>query len=146
MRGRPRAGVPGPDGGGVLRRRRHPHDDRRRRRRAVERRHVDDPRNSRQAWARARVSEQDKGGGAAAVERHRKRGKLTARERIERLLDPTLQALRPLSRGPLVAVLGVRLFSLKRGWSLPVYEYDEEAAAAYREAALRHHGAYARTD
>ena len=31
----------------------------------------------------------------------------------------------------LVAVLGVRLFSLKRGWSLPVYEYDEEAAASY---------------
>ena len=31
----------------------------------------------------------------------------------------------------LTAVLGVRLLSLKRGWSLPVYEYDEEAAAAY---------------
>lgn len=31
----------------------------------------------------------------------------------------------------LAAVLGVRLLSLKRGWSLPVYEYDEEAAAAY---------------
>ena len=31
----------------------------------------------------------------------------------------------------LATVLGVRLLSLKRGWSLPVYEYDEEAAAAY---------------
>ncbi|MGH3132732.1 MAG: carboxyl transferase domain-containing protein, partial [Gaiellaceae bacterium] len=28
------------------------------------------------------------GGGAKAVERHRSRGKLTARERIDRLLDP----------------------------------------------------------
>ncbi len=39
------------------------------------------------------------GGGAAAVERHRSRGKLTARERIERLIDPAtpLLELNPLA-------------------------------------------------
>jgi len=37
---------------------------------------------------RARLARAYEGGGAAAVDRHRKRGKLTARDRIERLLDP----------------------------------------------------------
>jgi len=37
---------------------------------------------------RSRESVAREGGGAKAVERHRSRGKLTARERIERLLDP----------------------------------------------------------
>jgi len=37
---------------------------------------------------RAHLSRARAGGGAAALERHRKRGKLTARERIDRLIDP----------------------------------------------------------
>jgi acetyl-CoA carboxylase carboxyltransferase component len=37
---------------------------------------------------RARLERVREGGGSAAVERHRKRGKLTARERIDRLIDP----------------------------------------------------------
>jgi len=40
------------------------------------------------ARLRARLDEVKKGGPAAAVEKHRSRGKLTARERIARLLDP----------------------------------------------------------
>ena len=40
------------------------------------------------AKLRARLDEVKKGGSAAAVEKHRSRGKLTARERIARLLDP----------------------------------------------------------
>jgi acetyl-CoA carboxylase carboxyltransferase component len=40
------------------------------------------------AELRARTAEVAKGGGEAAVERHRSRGKLTARERIDRLVDP----------------------------------------------------------
>jgi acetyl-CoA carboxylase carboxyltransferase component len=37
---------------------------------------------------RARLARVREGGGSAAVARHRKRGKLTARERIDRLVDP----------------------------------------------------------
>jgi acetyl-CoA carboxylase carboxyltransferase component len=37
---------------------------------------------------RARLARAHEGGGAAAVARHRKRGKLTARDRIDRLVDP----------------------------------------------------------
>src|SRR5438034_1243850 len=37
---------------------------------------------------RERTAEVARGGGAAAMERHRSRGKLPARERIDRLLDP----------------------------------------------------------
>ena len=37
---------------------------------------------------RAQLLRVREGGGAAATERHRKRGKLTARERIDRLIDP----------------------------------------------------------
>lgn len=37
---------------------------------------------------RARLAQARAGGGPAAVERHRSRGKLTARERIDRLVDP----------------------------------------------------------
>ena len=40
------------------------------------------------AKLRSRLDEVKKGGSAAAVEKHRSRGKLTARERIARLLDP----------------------------------------------------------
>ena len=40
------------------------------------------------AELRERTAEVANGGGAAAVERHRGRGKLTARERIDRLVDP----------------------------------------------------------
>jgi acetyl-CoA carboxylase carboxyltransferase component len=40
------------------------------------------------AELRERTSQVARGGGDAALERHRSRGKLTARERIERLLDP----------------------------------------------------------
>src|SRR3989449_3426337 len=40
------------------------------------------------AELRARTAEVARGGGDKAVERHRSRGKLTARERIDRLLDP----------------------------------------------------------
>src|SRR5581483_5337846 len=40
------------------------------------------------AELRARLEQVRQGGGPAAVERHRRRGKLLARERIERLLDP----------------------------------------------------------
>ena len=37
---------------------------------------------------RDRTSQVARGGGARAVERHRSRGKLTARERVDRLVDP----------------------------------------------------------
>src|SRR6266404_1559247 len=37
---------------------------------------------------RERTAEVARGGGEAAVERHRSRGKMTARERIDRLVDP----------------------------------------------------------
>jgi acetyl-CoA carboxylase carboxyltransferase component len=37
---------------------------------------------------RERTAEAARGGGGRALERHRSRGKLTARERIDRLLDP----------------------------------------------------------
>src|SRR5262245_65571412 len=37
---------------------------------------------------RERTAQVERGGGEKAVERHRARGKLTARERIDRLLDP----------------------------------------------------------
>ena len=37
---------------------------------------------------RERTGQVARGGGEAAVERHRSRGKLTARERIDRLVDP----------------------------------------------------------
>ena len=40
------------------------------------------------AELRAHLARVREGGGGAATERHRKRGKLTARERIDRLLDP----------------------------------------------------------
>jgi acetyl-CoA carboxylase carboxyltransferase component len=40
------------------------------------------------AELRARTAEAARGGGERAVERHRSRGKLTARERIDRLVDP----------------------------------------------------------
>jgi acetyl-CoA carboxylase carboxyltransferase component len=40
------------------------------------------------AELRERTGEVARGGGARAVERHRSRGKLTARERIDRLVDP----------------------------------------------------------
>src|SRR5213595_3190424 len=40
------------------------------------------------AELRERTAEIARGGGAAATERHRSRGKLTARERIDRLVDP----------------------------------------------------------
>jgi acetyl-CoA carboxylase carboxyltransferase component len=40
------------------------------------------------AELRARTAEVARGGGERAVERHRSRGKLTARERIDRLVDP----------------------------------------------------------
>jgi acetyl-CoA carboxylase carboxyltransferase component len=40
------------------------------------------------AELRERTAQAARGGGERAVERHRSRGKLTARERIERLLDP----------------------------------------------------------
>ncbi len=40
------------------------------------------------AELRARLEQVRQGGGPAAIERHRRRGKLLARERIERLLDP----------------------------------------------------------
>jgi acetyl-CoA carboxylase carboxyltransferase component len=40
------------------------------------------------AELRARTAEVARGGGEAAVERHRARGKLLARERVDRLLDP----------------------------------------------------------
>jgi 3-methylcrotonyl-CoA carboxylase beta subunit len=40
------------------------------------------------AGLRRRVERAAAGGGGAAVERHRKRGKLLARERVERLIDP----------------------------------------------------------
>jgi acetyl-CoA carboxylase carboxyltransferase component len=40
------------------------------------------------AELRERTAEVARGGGAAATERHRSRGKLTARERIDRLVDP----------------------------------------------------------
>ena len=41
------------------------------------------------AELRERTALVAQGGGEKAVERHRSRGKLTARERIDRLLDPT---------------------------------------------------------
>ena len=37
---------------------------------------------------RERTAQVARGGGDSAVERHRGRGKLTARERIDRLVDP----------------------------------------------------------
>ena len=37
---------------------------------------------------RARTAEVARGGGERAIERHRSRGKLLARERIDRLVDP----------------------------------------------------------
>src|SRR5881409_1839897 len=40
------------------------------------------------AELRARTAEVARGGGEHAIERHRSRGKLTARERIDRLVDP----------------------------------------------------------
>jgi acetyl-CoA carboxylase carboxyltransferase component len=40
------------------------------------------------AQLRERTAEVARGGGEAAVERHRSRGKLTARERVDRLVDP----------------------------------------------------------
>src|SRR5256714_3137579 len=40
------------------------------------------------AELRERTGQVARGGGQAAVERHRSRGKLTARERIDRLVDP----------------------------------------------------------
>src|SRR5918911_120701 len=40
------------------------------------------------AELRERTAQVAQGGGAKAVERHRSRGKLTARERIDRLVDP----------------------------------------------------------
>ena len=40
------------------------------------------------AELRERSTHVARGGGEAAVERHRARGKLTARERIDRLVDP----------------------------------------------------------
>src|SRR5581483_5472733 len=40
------------------------------------------------AELRERTTQVARGGGDAAVERHRSRGKMTARERIDRLLDP----------------------------------------------------------
>ena len=40
------------------------------------------------AELRERTAEVSRGGGEKAVERHRSRGKLTARERIDRLVDP----------------------------------------------------------
>src|SRR5260221_4176689 len=40
------------------------------------------------AEVRERTAEVARGGGEQAVERHRSRGKLTARERIDRLVDP----------------------------------------------------------
>src|SRR5262245_202870 len=40
------------------------------------------------AELRARTAQTARGGGERAVERHRSRGKLTARERIDRLVDP----------------------------------------------------------
>src|SRR3989449_5786158 len=40
------------------------------------------------AELRARTAEVARGGGEHSVERHRSRGKLTARERIDRLVDP----------------------------------------------------------
>ena len=42
------------------------------------------------AELRERTAEVARGGGEAAVERHRSRGKLPARERIDRLVDPGL--------------------------------------------------------
>ena len=44
------------------------------------------------AELRERTAAVAKGGGAEAVERHRGRGKLTARERIDRLVDPAMSA------------------------------------------------------
>ena len=40
------------------------------------------------AELRERTAEVARGGGAKALEKHRSRGKLTARERVDRLLDP----------------------------------------------------------
>ena len=40
------------------------------------------------AELRERTAQVARGGGEKALERHRSRGKLTARERIDRLLDP----------------------------------------------------------
>src|SRR3954464_6088937 len=40
------------------------------------------------AELRERTEQGARGGGEKAVERHRSRGKLTARERIDRLIDP----------------------------------------------------------
>src|SRR5499427_9611902 len=40
------------------------------------------------AELRGRTTEVARGGGERSVERHRSRGKLTARERIDRLVDP----------------------------------------------------------
>src|SRR6059058_2118047 len=40
------------------------------------------------AELRERTAQVARGGGERAVERHRSRGKLTARERIDRLVDP----------------------------------------------------------
>src|SRR5213083_2406831 len=40
------------------------------------------------AELRARTAQIARGGGEKATERHRSRGKLTARERIDRLVDP----------------------------------------------------------
>src|SRR4051794_41967106 len=40
------------------------------------------------AELRERTTQVARGGGERAVERHRSRGKLTARERIDRLVDP----------------------------------------------------------
>ena len=40
------------------------------------------------AELRERTAQVARGGGEAAVERHRSRGKMTARERINRLVDP----------------------------------------------------------
>ena len=40
------------------------------------------------AELRERTAQVARGGGEKAVERHRSRGKLTARERIDRLVDP----------------------------------------------------------
>src|SRR5258708_39925872 len=45
------------------------------------------------AELRERTAEVARGGGEQAVQRHRSRGKLTARERIDRLVDPDAAVL-----------------------------------------------------
>ena len=52
------------------------------------------------AELRERTAQVAGGGGEKAVEKHRSRGKLTARERIDRLLDPDTRLPRALARSP----------------------------------------------